>query len=272
MISMDKLKTQIPADLLERIDKGRAEDKSDKSAVFDLDNTLLDGDIGDAMLLQLKIMEQDAPVTVSGRPIPLTWNQYLDLIDTKGHYEAFSRAVTAQAGIPVERINTITRQVMNMKNKYLELDGVKVPVPRPDKIMQALVAFLQHTGWEVYVISASNHYSVAAVVKTFFGIPASHVFGMKPAVTDDPEHGRVLGDTIDGPVTVGEGKAEMYRLNVGEAPPLLSAGNSSSDFEMLDLTDPRGVSIWVGNDETVYQSIKQKLRRPETAYFLHRER
>jgi phosphoserine phosphatase len=268
-MNLEQAKSLIPADLRERM---VTDGNKTKIAVFDLDNTLLEGDIGDAVLVRLKQMEKTGRVTIDDKIIPLTWEQYIDLIKTKGKWTAYKRVVTSQAGIPLERFIEITREVMAMEEDYLELDDVKVPVPRPNELMKALVFYLKSLDYKVYVISASNHYSVQYTAETFFDIPAANIFGMKPTLRQDTQYGKVLGSEIDGPVTVGEGKAETYRKYVGMVPPLLTAGDSTTDFEVLNLVDPRGICIWVRDDEKQYESIKQKLDYPSTAYFLYRER
>ena len=268
-MNMEQAKSLLPTDLRERIVK---DNSKTKIAVFDLDNTLLEGDIGDAVLLRLKQLEKKERVTITNKIIPLAWQQYMDMIETKGKWTAYKRVVTSQAGIPLDKFLGITRDVMAMKEDYLELAGVKVPVPRPNKLMKALVLYLQSLDYQIYVISASNHYSVVYVAETFFNIPAANIFGMKPTLRQDEKHGTVLGNKIDGPVTVGEGKAETYRRYVGTIPPLLTAGDSTTDFEVLNLVDPQGLCIWVRDDEKQYEGIKQKLNHPSTAYFLYRER
>ncbi|MCP4151295.1 MAG: hypothetical protein GY757_26360, partial [bacterium] len=90
----------------------------------------------------------------------------------------------------------------------LEFDGIEVPVPYPCPKMKALVKYLYSLEYNVYVISASNHYPVLYVAGTFFKVPEANMTGMKPTVRDVPDHGSVLGNEITGPVTVGQGKAK----------------------------------------------------------------
>jgi phosphoserine phosphatase len=277
-LSVEQVKLQIPGALLDQIKrvensfKFRAKDLSnDKIAVFDLDNTLLEGDIGDAVFAHLKINEKKESLTIDNKSIPFTWEEYQELLRTKGKKEAYQQVVISQAGIPLERFVEITRQVMALETPFLELGDVKVPVPSPNLLMKALLVFLKTLDYKIYVISASNHYSVQYVAEEFFGIPGVNVFGMKPILWEDKTNGLILGNKIDGPITVGEGKAEAYREFIGTIPPLIAAGDSTTDFQVLNLVDPRGLCIWVGADDKQYESIKQKLAHPNTAYFLYRE-
>ena len=277
IMNLETAKSRIPGALIERIE--RAEDSfknrakglpKDKIAVFDLDNTLLEGDIGDAVFAQLKINEKKGPLTINNKLIPFTWEEYQELLRTKGKREAYKRVVISQAGIPLERFVEITRQVMTLKTPFLELGDVKVPVPSPNSLMKALLIYLKNLEYEIYVISASNHYSVKYVAEEFFGISGANVFGMKPSLCKDIDNSLILDSEIGGPITVGEGKAEAYRKFIGKIPPLIAAGDSTSDFQVLNLVDPQGLCIWVGKENKQYESIKQKLDHPNTAYFLNR--
>ncbi len=76
----------IPHELLFRIEK--IEDSlrrmditpNERIAVFDLDNTLLFGDIGEAIFAQLKIDEQEAFQLTNRERIPLSWTEYHRLL------------------------------------------------------------------------------------------------------------------------------------------------------------------------------------------------
>ncbi len=263
---------RIPEPLLERIhriERAVTDPRQPKIAAFDLDNTLLIGDIGDAVLVQLKIDEKTTPLSVDKTPIPLTWKEYEFLIREKGKKVAYKEAVTAAAGIPLETFIQTTRRVMATDSPELVLpdEDVKVPVPRPNPIMQALVKHLEKLDYRIFVVSASNHYSVCDVAETYFGIPGKNVFGMKPTLIKNPQHGLLIGDGIDGPITVSEGKVEAYRLLAGNVPPLLTAGDSTTDFEILNLVDQKGLCIWVGDNNETYETIRQRLAYTDTAYF-----
>ncbi len=136
--------------------------------------------------------------------------------------------------------------------------------------MQTLLVRLRSLGYEIYIISATNQYTVRYVANEYFGIPESNVFGMLPTVVNDPQYGKIIGDDIDGPVTVVEGKVEVYKKNLGSIPPIISGGDSTTDIMMLNLTDPNGLIIWVGEDENTLTSIKKKITHPEIIYFLKR--
>ena len=74
MIEPTDLTLGIPSQLFERITVVNSQydqrpKKHGKIAVFDLDDTLIRGDIGDAVFVQLKNEEKNTPLTKSGKLI-----------------------------------------------------------------------------------------------------------------------------------------------------------------------------------------------------------
>jgi phosphoserine phosphatase len=264
----DYLKTPLPDTLSKRIkkiehhlDSSNTGEPIRKIAVFDMDNTLLEGDIGDALFVQLRL---------DGNPIPLTWAEYDRLIIEKGKKIAYSTVITAMAGIPVETVKETTHRVLRTPAAFLEIEGIRVPVPRPNPIMKVLVSYLEELNYTIYIISATNSISVKVTIEEFFNIPDTHAIGMQPSVIDDEKLGPVIGNTIDGPITVNDGKVEAYRQAIGSFPPYISGGDSASDYEMLNLTHPDGLILWAGNDDNKFETLKQHLDFPQNAYFLRR--
>jgi len=275
-MTIQKTKDQIPPDLLRRIEgieqwfvNHPVEKRPEKVALFDLDNTLLVGDCGDALFAQLKIDEQSnkEPLTIQKQTIPFSWKEYQQVLKTKGKVEAYSQIIRCMAGLPLDKLLETGRRVMNSNQKYLELEGVKIPVPYPHPAMQALIAYLKSLGYRIFIISATNQYMVRLVVREYFDIPENNIFGMVPTIYTHPEYGRIIGDEIKGPVTVVEGKVEVYRKNIGAVAPFISGGDSTTDIMMLNLTDPNGLIIWVGKDVRELDKIKKEIHHPETLFF-----
>ena len=275
-MKVEQARKRIPAGMLDRIElveqrfkKSSEEGPTAKIALFDMDNTLLVGDCGDALFAQLKIDEQrhNKPLTVQGCMIPFTWTEYREVLRTRGKVEAYSRVIKCMAGIPLETLLETSLRAMTCGLPYLELEGVKIQVPYPHPVMQALLVWLESLGYEIYIISATNQFTVRLVAKEYFGVPESHVFGMVPTVTQHPHHGTLIGDEIEGPVTVVEGKVQVYREKIGTAAPVISGGDSTTDIAMLNLTAPDGLIIWVGEDLEEVEEIKKDLLHPEIVYF-----
>ncbi|UCH98382.1 MAG: haloacid dehalogenase-like hydrolase [Candidatus Aminicenantes bacterium] len=277
--TIENAKKQIPEDLLKHIEPVEdwlknqpGQELSRKIALFDLDNTLLVGDCGDALFAQLKIDERDKkkPLTIDNKMIPFTWTEYQETLKTKGKVEAYSAVIECMAGLPLDTLLETSRRVMHSHLKYLELEGVKIPVPYPHPVMQALPVYLKALDYEIYIISATNQYTVRYVAEEYFGIPGPNAFGMVPMVQDDPQFGKILGNKINGPVTVVEGKVEVYKDCLGTVPPLIAAGDSTTDIAMLNLVHSQGLIIWVGEDEKKLGSIRQDITHPGDVYFFKR--
>ncbi len=272
---LEKKKSKLPAALLERIARledrivrGELGDIAEKIAVFDMDNTLLIGDIGDAVF---------AWMLLEKRPLAFTWQEYTGLIRSGKKGEAFERVVTAMAGISVEDLLETTRRVLYCGLPYLELGEVKVPVPKAHPLMQVLLELLKSLGYQLYVISATNQFSAHVTMQEFFGMEASRVFGIKPRlVYDEQSPGEVstavLASELEEPITVAEGKAELYKKLIGTNPPILSAGNSESDIPLLNLTHSRGIIIWMGKDAEKFESVKEKIIHPASLFFINQQR
>lgn len=253
------------AELQETLKQQGDENKREKIALFDLDNTLLIGDIGDAVFAQLLL--DNAPVSFS-------WQEYRALISAKKKREAYERVVTAMAGLPVDMLIDTTRRVMACGAPVLKLPEAEVPVPAPHPVMQELVLLLKSLDYNIYVISATNQYSVRFVAGEYFDLPASHVFGIRQTLQKKQGPGKgadmILGDTLVPPVTVSGGKAELYKKHISSTPPLITAGDSETDIPMLNLAGRPGLVIWVGTDEKRYESIKQEIEYPDSLIFFRR--
>ncbi len=278
----DELKKHLPLDLLKRIDKIEKETAQrskiapvEKIAAFDLDNTLLVGDIGDAVFALLRITEKESgkPLSIHGKAITLTYQEYNDVLKNKGKKVAYPLMTTAMAGIPKEKLVEITKEAAYWKSTSLEIEGLRIPVPYPNPVMQSLLFYLKYLGYKVFIISATNQFSVEWAAKEFFDISPEHVFAMKPSVSYDSMHGEILGDFIDGPITVATGKVDAYNLLVGKVSPLITAGDSTTDLEILDITDPNGLIIWVHEKDEIEESLSflsKRLSRHTNVYTIDR--
>lgn len=93
--------------------------------------------------------------------------------------------------------------------------------------MRELVAALQRHGFDVWVVSASNQWTVE-VAAAGIGIPADHVIAIRTLRDAD---GR-LTSGIEPPLTYGPGKVEGIRQFIGRVP-ALAVGDAATDREML---------------------------------------
>ena len=79
-----------------------------------------------------------------------------------------------------------------------------------------LIGALECAGWEVWVVSATNQWTVETIAELAFGVPAS---------------GTLSDQTVE-PVLYRQGKVDIIRQEIGRHPALVF-GDSQTDFEML---------------------------------------
>ncbi|MEN8152825.1 MAG: haloacid dehalogenase-like hydrolase [Acidobacteriota bacterium] len=244
----------------------------DKTAIFDLDNTLLIGDIGDALFARLKNLEKKNSLKTDGSKIAFTWKQYRDLIEKGNKIEAYKNVVTCMEGISISIIENLTKEIMNSDFRYIEHEKEKIPVPAINEIMKKFMELLKSLDYKVYIISASNIYSVRFIAGYFFRIPAEQAFGIETELTLNSNKEYILSGRLKEPVPVGSGKVDLYRLKEGNHSPLIAAGDSIPDIPMMELVDKKGFNIWVGNDEQVFKKIKGSVKNPKNFYYFNRNR
>lgn len=254
----------MPADLSVALDEleGRTATvgKASKIAVFDMDNTLLIGDIGDALFAYLKEMEKTAPVTIDRSAIPLSWNEYQEMIGTMGKRAAYTRVVSAMVNIPTQTVTNASLAVLKDSRRTIPVEGIEVLKPYPNRVMASLLRYLKAKDYAIFIISATNRLTVEATARVCFGIPASHIAGMDPVIRQDQRFGAVLTAEVREPVTVGPGKVEAYRKLIGTTPPLLSGGDSDSDLDMINLTANIGLGILVTSTRDKFATLSTLLK------------
>src|SRR3989338_658150 len=127
----------IPSDLtatLERLEGSMTADDMPHPprAVFDLDDTLIIGDIGEAVFAQL---------LANGHRMSLTWNDY-QLLLRRNTFVAYTAVVQAMKGLRIADIEEAVRCVVDSGTGEITIEGLRVPVPRPHQIMTWLIRHL----------------------------------------------------------------------------------------------------------------------------------
>ena len=117
-------------------------------------------------------------------------------------------------------------------------DGIRI-----HSEMRELVAALQRYGFDVWIVSASNQWSVEVAAQRL-GIAGHHVIAVRAAQGAD---GR-LRDLAEEPVTYRAGKVEAIQRYVGRAP-VLAIGDAMTDREMLAAATELAVLIDRGDEK-----------------------
>jgi phosphoserine phosphatase len=183
-------------------------------ATFDGDGTLWSGDVGEGffawMLKKRRYPAQRLPM------LERAWSAYrAGRYDSEKMYELM---VTGMAGMHES-------EVRQLATSYFD----SVHMAQIYKPMATLVLALRETGFSPWVVSGSPHWVVAAGAR-HFGIPEDNVIGLSVRVGAD---GR-LTDEVVRPVPWKKGKAARIMRDVGR-PPLIAAGNSLGDIQMLSI-------------------------------------
>ncbi|MEN8223326.1 MAG: HAD family hydrolase [Acidobacteriota bacterium] len=249
-----KKSPEVPSGLLKKI-RGLSSTRI-KRAIFDLDNTILNGDIGDAIFCRLKNLEMQEKVRVDGKHIGLTWKDYTGMI-AKGSKEKAYRTVTeCMEYIPVSLIADLTRGLMNSDFRHLEHSGEKIPIPHIDPGMRSLIDLLKNEKFDIYVISASNSISVKIIADEYLGLEKEKAFGIESERHKNKDGRELLSKVLKEPVPVNIGKANLYSALISENMPLITSGDSELDLPMLNLVDEGGLVLWRGEDDRVSDRLK----------------
>ena len=228
-----------------------------KIALFDLDNTLIIGDIGEAVFAHLLADEA---------PLKCTWEEYQSFL--RCDVSAACRLVVeSMAGLTVREVEEATMKVLKKPASFIKAGNALVPVPKPHPGMKKLVSLLRKLRYNIYVISASNQISVRMTAEEFFGIPPACSFGIETKTADG-----FLSATLVKPFPIAAGKADVYHKYINTLPPLLTATDSLIDAPMLGLTDPIGLSLWVGKYRSEFKAVKERLGQLKRFCFVQRPR
>ena len=258
-IKTTRFEEVLPFELSENLSRIMKHTDRTNIAAFDMDDTLLVGDIGDAVLAQL-IFENKLPSSY--------WLHYATLLK-EDKPKAYKYAVTALAGLNVYAVYNATNNLLNSSHSeiFLEDIDVRVPIPKPDPILQSLIIKLQHSGFEVYLVSATNYWTVKIVGAEYYGLPESNIVGMKTKLIPNSSGGEITANLLE-PTPMGEGKAIIMKKITDRL--TIAAGNSKQDFELLQMVDENGLVIWVGNDTSLVNSLRAFLGDKKNLFVVDR--
>ena len=212
--------------------------------LFDLDNTLLIGDIGDAVFAQLLL---------DGFALPLSWKEYRSMCKENPGF-AYVEVVKALEGISTEYIIRISKRLLLSDQEYLYCEGEPVRIPKSHPLMLEVVHLLRDWHYLLFVVSASNDISAKVAGSVLFDIPINNIAGIKPKLS-----GNKITNAVLDPVPVGVGKVAQYRLMCGDNMPMIVATDSMLDLPILQICDPDGTAIIVGDNEELYTKAGEEL-------------
>ena len=212
--------------------------------LFDLDNTLLVGDIGDAVFAQLLL---------DGFALPLSWKEYRSMCKENPSF-AYVEVVKALEGISTEYIIRVSKRILLSDQEYLYCGGEPVRIPKPHPLMLEVIRLLRDWHYLIFVVSASNDISAKVAGTVLFDIPINNIAGIKPKLS-----GNKITNMVLDPVPVGVGKVAQYRLMCGDNMPMIVATDSMLDLPILQICDSDGTAIIVGDNEELYTKAGEEL-------------
>ncbi len=143
------------------------------------------------------------------------------------------RAMKREIGAPIERE---VRQTG--RGEQVRIDhGIRV-----HEEFRALIAALEAAGFEVWVVSATNQWTVETCAEHLFGVPRERVLGNQVDMGADA----ALGSQTRQPVLYRQGKVDIIEQAIGRRPALVF-GDSKTDFEMMCHASQLAVLVDRGN-------------------------
>lgn len=236
---MTSMKDNIPKPIVKKIEE--LSFVKNQYAAFDLDNTLIRGDVGEAVFALL--VKRDIVKNFG-------WNEYIELIKTDRE-KAYSKVIEVMDDLELRVVETITYDLMHTDAIEIELEGCKIPIPKPNTLMQALVELLNTSGIEVNVVTASNSVSAEIICWEYFGLPARNVFGARMEVN---EHKRIKTNFHEVPY--GKEKVKVLKREFKDKP-VFTAGDAIWDRFLLSYTAQNGIRLWTGTDSE-FKELKEK--------------
>ena len=218
-------------------------DKDDKIAVFDFDNTMMIGDIGDAAIAMMLENEID---------IGFKWVEYLELQEIGDVKTAFTMASKIFQGFEIDCVKRFANALLKYEQPeitFFEDENVyKVFVPKPNPLTQKFIEILKNNNFEIHIITSSNRYLVSHPAKHYFDIDEKYVHGIDHKIKKFSGVPMLTDQVID-PLPIDEGKIDVFRKYVSKELPLIFGGDSRYDLPIAGTVAKDGLLVWFGDSE-----------------------
>ncbi len=224
-------------------------------AAFDLDNTLLIDDIGEAVFAALvqKNLIKD-----------FNWKDYIRIIE-QNREAAYKKVIEAMHGLDIVKLKNITHEILDSEQTHIDILDNNIPIPKPNSIMQSMISLLKTKGIDVYIVSASNKVSAEIICWKYFGIPSSNVLGTKVLVN---KRNKIISSASDIPYAEGKVAALQEIL---KDKPIVTGGDGIWDKPLLDYTTSDGIRLWLGQNKNQYQKLKDNYYQAYDFYHIPRK-
>ena len=264
-------------------------------AVFDCDGTIIKGDIGEAMfyhqLERFQLRESPANIWLDNPKREQLENLYSTLASLPPDKRIQDRRFVSFAETILEwyfdqltdgKVEKACSDIAKLFTKFTEEEVHRIAmstlneelaspisirkigkydIPTGIRYLQEpvhLLKQLQRRGFEIWVVSGSNKWSVEAVFERF-GVPSDHIIGVELQSTKN-----VLTTKVQTPVPVLEGKVQALQQMISESP-MIMVSDSTYDIPLFEYCI--GLKVFVNSRmETSYSFFKQAQITPDDSW------
>lgn len=108
--------------------------------------------------------------------------------------------------------------------------------------------------YKIFVISASNDISAKVAANELFDIPIENTAEIRLKIANGK-----FTNVIIKPIPVGSGKVKQFQNLCDDCNPMVVATDSLLDFPILEICDPEGIVLLVGEYEELLNRVLKEL-------------
>ena len=190
-----------------------------KVATFDADGTV----IGQVPYYLADEALYDYALNHAGKKLDLIKDMTSESSTSKNY---LSQRIDYFSGLTPEEISVLGNKTFNKYYKGKIYPNIKV-----------LIQNLKNYGFEIWIVSASPELLYQGFLSTELGIPVTRIIGVKSVVNSG-----VTTSEMVLPISQDEGKTDAIETII-KAKPILAAGNSNGDVEMLNYSSALKVIV-----------------------------
>lgn len=244
---------------LDKLEKVSSDFSIPKNAFFDLDNTLLVGDIGELIILAMLKEKLN---------LEMNWSEYQNMLLIHGEPYSYKEILRAKKGNTVEQLKELTKNILKDNDPYqfIEADfSILKDKPKPNKKLKQLINELIDRNYNLYVITAGSHFVAESVIELWFPeISNSNVFGVKNRI----ENG-LLTNELEIPYPINEGKGEIVKQILNGNKALITVGDSPNDLFMFKETHDYGLKLIVDHKANKTFKVLKNIENLNNIHFIN---
>ncbi len=230
-----------------------------KNAFFDLDNTLLVGDIGE--LIILAILKEKLK-------FEMNWNDYQNCIIQFGEPFAYKEIIKAKKGNTIDDLKQLTKTILQDSNPYHYVESkfsIQKDKPKPNKELKSLIQELIYRNFNIFVVTAGSHFVAESIIELWFPeIPNENVYGVKNHIING-----LLTDELEHPYPINEGKGLILEQILNGQKALITVGDSPNDLYMFGQTHQKGLKLIVDHKANKTFKVLKNIDNLSNIHFIN---